>query len=354
MKNPVWFGVASLYAVMASVILCRYASQVGQALGLVDHPSAIKLHQRPTPLIGGLALVVVLLPLTPVFMGLFEPEGVGNRALTVIVIATTLMALLGAIDDRKALRPVLRFGVSLLIFLAAMLFEPRLVIDRLLISGLGSSVTIPLPIALCLSLLIHVGFVNSVNMTDGKNGLVISTCLIWTLALLAIGPDGLIIVLLPLIQMLGVLLIYNLQGRLFLGDGGTYGLSAFLSLVSVYVYRTTDFALTADRVAILFLVPGLDMLRLFFTRMMRGTSPFVGDREHFHHLLERRFGWQRGLGVYLAIVAAPIMAAMVLPQFSLVIFATGMALYAGAILALRVGEGRASGKGGTNPVTTAD
>lgn len=333
-QDPVWFGVTSLYAVLVSVVLCQFAKQIGAFLGLLDHPSQIKLHREPTPVMGGVALMAVLLPLTPIFMALFEPEGIGNRALTVIVGATVLMAALGAYDDRVHLRATLRLAAAMAIFLVAMLVENHFVIDRLSITGMGSSFTIPLPIALALSCLIHVGFVNSVNMTDGKNGLVISLCLIWMLALLAVGPIGLVIVLLPLIQMLGVLLVYNLRGRLFLGDGGTYGLSAFLSLVSVYVYRTSEVVLRADQLAVYFLVPGLDMLRLFFARALRGQSPFAGDRQHFHHLLERRFGWQRGLAVYLTLVAVPILAVTLYPLWSLVIFGAGVLTYCVAVLLL--------------------
>ena len=333
-ENPVWFGVTSLFAVMLSVILCRFAGKIGEATGLLDHPSKIKLHARPTPLIGGVALVRVLFPLAPTFMFIFEPVGVGNRALTTIVAAAISMALLGALDDRKALPATLRFGFSLAVFSLAMIIEPRLMIDRLLISGLGSSVTMAWPPALILSALIHVGFVNSVNMTDGKNGLVISLCLVWMLALLAVGPSGLIIVLLPLLQMLGVLLIYNLQGRVFLGDGGTYGLAAFLSLVSVYVYRTSDIALRADQLAVFYLVPGLDMLRLFFTRMARGVSPFAGDRQHLHHLFERRFGWKIGLVLYIVLVSVPILAVMISPGQGLVIFAAGCFAYGAVVVGL--------------------
>lgn len=337
-QDPVWFGVTSLYAVLASVVLCRLARPLGEWLGLLDHPSAIKLHREPTPLIGGLALLVVLVPLTPIFMFFFEPEGIGNRALTVIVGATLLMAALGAYDDRVQLRATLRFGAALAIFFLAMLIEPRIVIDRLAITGFGSSFTLAMPVALVLSGLIHVGFVNSVNMTDGKNGLAISLCLIWMLALLAVGPSGLVIVLLPLIQLLGVLLVYNLQGRLFLGDGGTYGLAAFLSLVSVYVYRTSDIVLRADHVAVFYLIPGLDMLRLFFGRAIRRRSPFAGDRDHFHHLLERRFGWRIGLALYLTLVALPIFAVMAAPARALTIFGIGVLAYALAIIALSRGD----------------
>lgn len=339
-QNPVWFGVASVYSVVVSVLLCRYSRPLGERFGLLDHPKGIKRHREPTPLMGGLALMAVLIPLSPLFVGLFEPEGLGNRALTVTVAATLLMALIGAIDDRIQLRATVRFGAALVVFAAAMAIEHRFIIDRLLVTGLGSSVALWWPAGLAFSALIHVGFVNSVNMTDGKNGLVISLCIVWMLALLAVGPPGLIIVLLPLLQMLAVLLVYNLQGRIFLGDGGTYGLAAFLSLVSVYIYRTSETALRADHVAVFYLIPGLDMLRLFFSRLARGMSPFAGDRQHFHHLLERRFGWKIGLVIYVMLVAVPIIVVMAVPERALLIFAAGTAFYCIGLLMIWQADAR--------------
>ena len=339
-ENPVWFALASLYAVAASLLLAQYAPIIAQRFGLLDHPAEIKLHTRSTPLMGGLALIVVLLPLLPVFMVFFEPEGLGNRALSVIVIGTLAISLIGLIDDRHNLRATVRFALTLSIFAIAMLIEPRIMIDRLRITGMGSSFSVPLPVAFAFTLAIHVGFINSVNMADGKNGLVIGLCLIWLLFLLSVGPAGLIIVVLPLIQCLAVLLIFNLRSKLFLGDGGTYGLSAFLGMVSIYAYNLADGDVTADRLALIYLIPGADMLRLFFSRIVRGRSPFAGDRNHFHHLLEAQFGWRNGLVVYFSLVSLPVLAALLVPSAAPGLFCFGLAVYLAMVLWLRASRAR--------------
>ena len=326
--NPVWFAVASLYAVCLTVALCQSAPDIARRWALMDHPGTIKQHSESTPLIGGVALVLVLGALLPIFMFIFEPEGLGNRALSVITGATLLIAALGIWDDRRAISAYLRFGVVGLIFALAIALEPRLVIKSLLITGMGSSDTIPSLIAYPLTLLILTGFVNAVNMADGKNGLVICMCLIWLPFLLGVGPEGLIIVVLPLIQMLGVLLIYNLRGRIFLGDGGTYGLAAFVAMISIYCYNFDDAEVAADTLALLYLVPGIDMLRLFFMRLMSGKSPFFGDRNHLHHLFKDYFGWPQGLIGYLVLVSIPILAATFLREMTLGIFVVGLLMYA--------------------------
>jgi UDP-GlcNAc:undecaprenyl-phosphate GlcNAc-1-phosphate transferase len=38
------------------------------------------------------------------------------------------------------------------------------------------------------------------------------------------------------------------------------------------------------------LIPGLDMLRLFIFRIIKGLNPFYPDRNHIHHLLVKKFG----------------------------------------------------------------
>ena len=37
------------------------------------------------------------------------------------------------------------------------------------------------------------------------------------------------------------------------------------------------------------MVPGIDMLRLFMTRIYNKKNPFKGDLNHLHHLLKNKF-----------------------------------------------------------------
>ena len=37
------------------------------------------------------------------------------------------------------------------------------------------------------------------------------------------------------------------------------------------------------------LYPGIDLIRLFFFRLIRKKNPFKGDRKHIHHILQAKF-----------------------------------------------------------------
>jgi UDP-GlcNAc:undecaprenyl-phosphate GlcNAc-1-phosphate transferase len=39
------------------------------------------------------------------------------------------------------------------------------------------------------------------------------------------------------------------------------------------------------------MIPGLDFIRIFFERLIRGKHPFLGDKNHIHHLLLKKIGF---------------------------------------------------------------
>jgi UDP-GlcNAc:undecaprenyl-phosphate/decaprenyl-phosphate GlcNAc-1-phosphate transferase len=119
--------------------------------------------------------------------------------------------------------------------------------------------------------------------------------------------------LLPLIGILScalaILLLFNLKGRLFLGDGGAYAIATALGLLAIMVYNSPGTnmlrAISAEELVLLFLVPILDSFRLTYTRLRQGRSPMSADRDHLHHHLQNKFGWPSGLLAYWFITLFP-------------------------------------------------
>jgi hypothetical protein len=42
-----------------------------------------------------------------------------------------------------------------------------------------------------------------------------------------------------------------------------------------------------DEVFVILLIPAIDMLRLFFMRLINKNNPFKGDLNHLHHIVNR-------------------------------------------------------------------
>lgn len=290
-------------------ILAALARPICAKLGLMDVPGDRKLHKESTPLVGGLALTCVIMPFSALAV-LISRQPEFQQSLLLYIMATVAMALLGMADDRHTLAARDRILLSMLIFGSIAIVDPTFDVRLLSFAWpnfeLGLGIT---PLAVVFTMICCVGLVNSVNMADGKNGLVIGLCLGWLAILYFRAPASLTPMVLLLSSGLALLLVFNLRGKLFLGDGGSYGFATAVGLLAIATYNSPGGhmrrAISADELMLLFSVPVLDSFRLTFVRLRRGQSPMAADRDHLHHHLQNRFGWPGGLVVYLVLALAP-------------------------------------------------
>ena len=47
--------------------------------------------------------------------------------------------------------------------------------------------------------------------------------------------------------------------------------------------------LSTDLIMVIFFLPAIDLIRLFIIRLIFLKNPFIGDRNHFHHILTLLF-----------------------------------------------------------------
>ncbi len=302
-------------AAFGTLLLAANGRAICVRLGLMDVPDVRKHHRHETPLLGGLALTCIMAPLA-ILASRLVIDPAWQVRVTLYVIATFALAFLGMADDRHSLTARDRIVLSMLVFGSTAFFDPAFNVHQLSFAaprfdiGLGS-----LPVAMLFTSVCCVGLCNAVNMADGKNGLVIGLCTGW-LAILAVrAPEP----LLPLFAILGgilvVLLVFNMRGKLFLGDGGSYGFATAIGLLTIMLYNSPGAHLgrciTAGEIVLLFAVPVIDSFRLTISRIRRGQSPMSADRDHLHHHLLDRLGWPGGLLAYWAVALVPAFAIMV-------------------------------------------
>ncbi len=317
-------------ALVIALLVGVNAARIGAGLGLLDYPDTDggrKRHGRITPLVGGLAVATASVAAALIVRAVLPPP---TLHLAWLAGAVSVMFLIGAIDDRFHLSPVLRLGAALVVLVLLISDVPDFSLaflrfagqDQLLLLGLLG----PVFTLLCL-----LGLLNAVNLADGKNGIVAGMGLIWTLVLAAHVPAA----MLPVLAAAGVALFviggFNMAGRLFLGDGGCYAISTLFGLLAIYAYNHDFETMRADDVAVLFAIPVFDTVRLMAVRVRRGRSPFEGDRDHLHHHLHEWIGWPMGLMVYLLMVAAPNVGALVWPGTGLIWLVVSLLLYVGAL-----------------------
>jgi len=110
MPNPTVLDALYAFLVAAAVtaLLTPLTMRIARALGAIDEPRERGLSERPTPLLGGLAIFAGVLVAALIWL----PEGYGGapRLWHGVLLAAALITLVGALDDRFDLPPIVKLA----------------------------------------------------------------------------------------------------------------------------------------------------------------------------------------------------------------------------------------------------
>ena len=212
-------------------------------------------------------------------------SGVGAIVWTGIIICS----LLGLVEDLRngSLSPRFRLITKSLVVLVVFIFMPSLVPAEIGVPVVDWFLGFPL-VALLLTLIFSVGFLNAINMADGANGL-LPGILVITFYIMSMAIGG--VEFASLLVGCGVFLIFNvISGRLFLGDAGSYGLGAAALLSGLYSYSENVVSLSF--LSVLFFYPCFDLLVSIVRRRLSGQPVMQPDNDHLHNRLYAYFKTQ--------------------------------------------------------------
>ena len=290
-------------------LLLRVGARVCRHIGLVDHPGGHKCHTRPTPLVGGIAMSVAF----------FFAVLLLDFALTpyrFLFAGIMLLVVVGLLDDLRELPPEQRIWAQILAALL-MVGGGGVVLDDLGYLVASEWLLSLGVLAWPLTVFATVGVINAMNMSDGLDGLAASLALI-TLGCLALfawrGADyGTLGVLVMLASVLLPFLIINLRpdgpALVFMGDAGSMFLGFSLAWLLIQISQGEGRLMAPVTALWIFALPLMDTVTLLIRRSVLGRSPFLGDREHFHHLLLSA-GYTERQTLLLMVVLAAAAAAL--------------------------------------------
>lgn len=288
---------------MLTAMACHSAAPLARITQLIDRPDGVrKLHTSDTPLVGGPALLIPSLVVAALYLAATS----GSNALLVGVAAATLMLFIGVADDRIGISPARRLALFTLVIFAVFAAAPIYILHSLWFALFDTGLSIPLGfIAVPMTALVILGFINAVNMADGINGQLLGSIVIWCgFIVYFLGP----VTGMPFIALAcsaAVTFVFNLRGRLFSGSSGAYASALFVALGAIFAYHKAGGVMPADMILCWFWLPVIDCLRLMVSRAIQGRSPFSSDRDHIHHILLRQMSPRQVLAVYLALLAIP-------------------------------------------------
>jgi len=97
----------------------------------------------------------------------------------------------------------------------------------------------------------------------------------------------------------------NYKNKTFLGDSGSLLTAFIIGYLFIKLYNLKQIQY-ADEIFIFMMIPGLDMIRLFFKRILLNKNPFKPDRLHLHHLLISKFSNKKTISFLCSLILFPI------------------------------------------------
>jgi len=312
-------------------------------LGMLDMPGGRRVHPRPIPRPGGLAIALAFGSAIFAFWivdrlaghPFLIPEEVRSSRFTLTAIAALLGMGVGLIDDMLELRARWQF-LGLLIVAAVIVFA-GIHIDFVNDPLSDRLIELAFPVAVAFTMFWIVGMNIALNFIDGLDGLAAGVAAIAALTLggLALLPQ----VSEPFVAWMaftlagavaGFLLFNFHPAKLFLGTTGVAFLGTMLAVLSIF---------GTAKVAAALLVLGVPIIDTFYVlvrRMISGQPPFAPDRGHFHHrLLDVGLTHQQAvLLIYLLTAALGSLAFMTTGRAQLVTFVGLAVLFGVAVMAL--------------------
>lgn len=268
------FLLSFLVCFILSPAVIRFASQ----RRWFDIPDARKIHQPEIPRLGGVAIMGATL------ISILLVAGSDTILNTRYFLAGLLILFfVGLWDDLQPVKPWVKL-LGELIPVGLLTWSTRLPLHTLF-PEISWMPVLEWPATVILVF----WSINAYNLIDGINGLAGSLGLLALLGMGTLdGKDSAYLCLATAGALLAFLYYNFLKPRIFMGDGGSLPVGYFLAFgLTRFGGESGDpewpshFFLAFSLMSL----PLFDMARVFAIRVRNGKNPFLGDRNHLHHLL---------------------------------------------------------------------
>lgn len=310
MNTPIAFPLAAtfLLALILTAICIPPVMRLCERRGWIAIPGGRRLHARPTPTIGGIAMFgglcgTLLVTIALDAFGFIQRSQFETLRILLTLLGSTLLFVVMWVDDVVELAPRPKLVAQIIAALIAVgpflwdhgryadavgdLTEARgVVLTAFNVPVLGQISLWDLSPWLAVGATVFwiVGMSNTVNLVDGMDGLAAGVSLIAALALAikSIAQGQLTVALLPLAlagTCFGFLLFNFPPAKLFMGDSGAHLLGYMLAISAIMGGAKLASAL------LVLGVPILDVAWLIVSRTLGGHSPAQAGRDHLHYRL---------------------------------------------------------------------
>ncbi|MFK7969554.1 MAG: MraY family glycosyltransferase [Bacteroidia bacterium] len=276
---------ATGFSYLLNTILLRFSRNFG--VKSRQEQSIVRWASTAKPTTGGISFFITFL-FGAILLLALHPELLGSSSrFLALFFAATLAFFIGFADDAYSTNPMLKFAGQVLCGIILLAFDVR--IHFFEITVLDSLLTI----------FWVVGLMNSLNMLDNMDAVTATVSLsiiITTLAMAVIdeGATNMFYILIAVAgSFVGFLFLNWKPASLYMGDTGSMFIGLFLAFVGIEYFWNIE--TSPDNISyvrrmlipiMVFIVPIMDTSFVTYARLSRGSSPFVGGKDHLtHHLV---------------------------------------------------------------------
>lgn len=287
-----------------ALIFTWWVRRIAVKLKIIDSPNLPrKIHNRPIPLWGGLAIFLTLVPSIIVFWhsGWLDSDRLTNANFFALILASFIILCGGLLDDKFNFSPKLQFVWPLLAVLVMIISGVRVDYITNPLGGIYWLADWHYFLPVIVPFIWLLGMMYTTKLLDGMDGLVtgigaIGSVIIFTVSLSWNEPFSAVSVLALLLAgtCLGFLLFNFHPASIFLGESGSLLIGFWLGVLAI---------IAGSKIATGLLIMGIPILDVIWVIIRRvffeNKSLAEADKKHLHHRL-LALGWtQSRVAIFL-------------------------------------------------------
>ena len=292
-----------ILSLILTVLIIRNRIFLGKKSSLIDIPNKNKIHEIPVYLFGGPIIFLILL------IFLIEQFDVAIFYSYQFLYIFSFF-ILGLIDDKVNLNSGYKILFVVLFSSTLIIYDESFLIHKIFLDISNNEFyfgKLKIPVTLFCILLLYI----AMNMSDGINCLLI-TFSILTIFILNIMIFNSTISLFDIAILFSLIILFylNYKNIIFLGNSGASLLASYF----IYKLISTNYFSQIDvfEVISIFIIMGIDMVRLVIIRIFKQKNPFDRDLNHFHHLLLKKNNLFLTVIFYLILSFGPIILSYIM------------------------------------------
>tara|TARA_X000001036_G_scaffold424525_1_gene449654 strand:+ start:202 stop:1209 length:1008 start_codon:yes stop_codon:yes gene_type:complete len=316
MNEYILFFFTLIFLALNIYLFNKFGNKISNYFGLIDHPDNNRKRQiKAVSLIGGIFLYTSFLIIF--FVHILVLDEKENLITISQFFFISMIFFLGILDDKYDLNPNLKIFSCFILFLKYLYFNQFSLIDLLYIREIDLTINVASFNYIFTSICFLI-FINACNMFDGIDGQSGVYFLFLLLYLFFLNNLNLFIILfaLPVIFFLCL----NLFEKWYMGDSGVLFLSFVTAILIIQNYNQG--ILVVEQIFLIMMLPGIDLIRLFFERIKNKKHPFSADTRHLHHLLLKKFNKKKTLLINSNLIIIPNLLALYFNTYFIFIFIT--------------------------------